>query len=783
MQVTRKCHIANIILSSLIALFLIGLPFNTDPCLVSADSTPDRTPTFSTTHGTATADELVAAMDISEELVISSSLARASSVHQPVLNFPLDTSSRKWYLSQGAKSSYSHYGSSAYALDFTDTVKEQDGTIVDLTGVEDVPILAAAGGEVVGVVWDKTGKAPVAAGDPGNYVKIYHGDGFTTSYCHLQYDSIPLSLHTIGAPVKSGQFLGYMGNTGSTTGGPTEGTHLHFAVKYKYLGDQASAILDKAMLAGRLITGYVEGQFYPDSADFSDKVGAHVLNTFDCFSSGFPISGNTYAVISTGNAADAPKPNTEGSLSTELDDLDSEQGNDLVQLSVTLEVPPGTQGWLVDWKFLSEEFPEWVGSQYNDAFLIETPFSKFQISGFATVEAPNNVALDPDGDLVCVNTVGVVGMSGWNAMGTTYDGATATLTAGAPVPAGAEIITIVFSVMDLGDSIYDTAVFLDNFRFINPIHVPMLDNTSFYAHIPPEQVQVVFSTSWEGSDVVMTLIDPFGGIIDRNTVAPDVVHDVGPDFETYTIFDPVSGDWLVDLYGADVPPEGEDVEFRLMFSTVPPINVPPVAEAGPDQKLCAIPPATTAMVTFDGSGSYDPDGDPLTYTWSWGNNTAHGMSPTVELPSGITTIILVVNDGKVDSLPDTLDVTVSIPATIDFDPDTLNLKGKGQFVTAYIELPPGHDVSQIDISSISLNATVPALTKPTKVGDYDRDGIPDLMVKFDRATVQALLTSGSQVEITITGEVAGIVFEGSDTIRVIDPSTVAIHLPVFFFMM
>ena len=767
MQVLRKCHTANIVLSFLIALFFIGLSFDTNPCLVWADSTPDRTPTFSATHGTATANELVGAMDIPAELVISSSLARASSVHQPVLNFPLDTSSRKWYCSQGAKSSYSHYGSSAYALDFTDKVKEEDGTISDLTGVENVTIYAAAGGEVVGFVWDKTGKAPVANKDPGNYVKINHGDGFTTSYYHLQYDSIPLSLRTLGAKVQSGQFLGYMGNTGSTDGGPTEGTHLHFAVKYKDLGDGASTILDKARLAGRLITSYVADEFYPDSADFSDKTGAHVLNAFDCPLSGFPISGFTFAVISTGNAADATKPNTESSLSTQLNGLNNEQGNDLVQLSVTLKVPPGTQGWFVDWKFLSEEYPEWVGSQYNDAFLIETPFSSFEISGFATIEGPYNVALDPDGNLVCVNTVGVVGMSAWKALGTTYDGATATLTAGAPVPAGAEIITIVFSVMDLGDSIYDTTVFLDNFRFIKPICVPPLDVTSFFAYVPPEQVQVVFATSWMGSDVIMTLVDPSGRIIDRNTTDPDVAHDVGPNFETYTISDPMSGDWLVDLYGAEVPPEGEDVEFVLMFSTVPPINLPPVAEAGPDQKLCAIPPATAAMVTLDGSGSYDPDGDPLTYTWSWGGNTAHGVNPTVELPLGTTTIILVVNDGKVDSLPDTLDVAVLIWATIDFDPDVLNLRSTDKYVTAYIELPPGFDVRQIDISSIRLNGTVPALAKPTQVGDYDKDGIPDLMVKFSRAAVKSLLTPGDQVEITITGEVVGIGFEGTDTIRVI----------------
>ncbi len=110
---------------------------------------------------------------------------------------------------------------------------------------------------------------------------------------------------------------------------------------------------------------------------------------------------------------------------------------------------------------------------------------------------------------------------------------------------------------------------------------------------------------------------------------------------------------------------------------------------------------------------------------------------------------------------------LALLATVDFDPDTLNLKSKGQVVTAYIELPKGYDVKQIDIASIRLNGSVPALTKPTQVGDYDKDGVPDLMVKFNGDAVRSKLTAGSQVIVTITGKVAGISFEGSDIIRVI----------------
>ena len=87
-------------------------------------------------------------------------------------------------------------------------------------------------------------------------------------------------------------------------------------------------------------------------------------------------------------------------------------------------------------------------------------------------------------------------------------------------------------------------------------------------------------------------------------------------------------------------------------------NHPPVAKAGPDQTVLVTAPLSTAEVTLDSSGSYDPDGDPLTYTWTWDGDTAHGVSPTVELPLEITTITLVVNDGEMDSEPDSVDITV-----------------------------------------------------------------------------------------------------------------------------
>lgn len=115
--------------------------------------------------------------------------------------------------------------------------------------------------------------------------------------------------------------------------------------------------------------------------------------------------------------------------------------------------------------------------------------------------------------------------------------------------------------------------------------------------------------------------------------------------------------------------------------------------------------------------------------------------------------------------------TEDVEAIIDIDPDTLNLKSKGKWVTCYIELPEDYDVSDIDTSTVKLNYEdfdeISAELHPTEVGDHDTDGIPDLMVKFDRQELIAILSVG-EAKLTITGEVNGSPFEGTDTINVID---------------
>lgn len=109
-------------------------------------------------------------------------------------------------------------------------------------------------------------------------------------------------------------------------------------------------------------------------------------------------------------------------------------------------------------------------------------------------------------------------------------------------------------------------------------------------------------------------------------------------------------------------------------------------------------------------------------------------------------------------------------AGLAIEPNVLNLKSEGMWITCHIELGETLDVGAIDVNTVLLNGQVPAELHPAAVGDGDEDGIPDLMVKFDRAAVQEIMEVGDEVILTVTGRLTnGISFEDSAMIRVIDP--------------
>ncbi len=108
-----------------------------------------------------------------------------------------------------------------------------------------------------------------------------------------------------------------------------------------------------------------------------------------------------------------------------------------------------------------------------------------------------------------------------------------------------------------------------------------------------------------------------------------------------------------------------------------------------------------------------------------------------------------------------------VQAVVDFDPDSFNMESRGRFVTVYVEFPGGENVEDIDVSTVKLNGELLALEKPTGLGDYDDDGIPDLMVKFDAEEAKGMLDLSNNSQIDITGNLNdGTAFYGFDVINV-----------------
>ena len=230
-----------------------------------------------------------------------------------------------------------------------------------------------------------------------------------------------------------------------------------------------------------------------------------------------PRQGPRLAMLSTGKALDgndsySPQSGTGFSFSSVAHPLYSPpkmgcgtaQANpsayDVAKLTLTLKVPQNAQGFSFDFAFFSSEYPEYVCTQYNDRFiallssqaLVPSTVAVGQCKS-ASSPATCNVSYDSQSQPVTINNAlfqvcdTFVGKNkfGLNISNTCaldagtlektgYDtkigalrigGATDWLTTKAPVKPG-ETATLELIVLDEGDDSYDSAVIVDNFKWI-----------------------------------------------------------------------------------------------------------------------------------------------------------------------------------------------------------------------------------------------------------------------------------------------------------------------------
>ena len=173
----------------------------------------------------------------------------------------------------------------------------------------------------------------------------------------------------------------------------------------------------------------------------------------------FPLRGSTFGVLSTGYAHSVTLPDDPGNpMYTVLDGLNNSDGHDMVQFRFQLRVPSQQQCAYIGFKFLTEEYPDFV-NLYHDTFTIEVGESTQYITN-NTVIAPNNIAFDTDGNPITVDS----SFQAYPNTQTMFNASTPTLFAQTPVTPGT-VETFIITIQDIADSWYDSAVFLDAFRW------------------------------------------------------------------------------------------------------------------------------------------------------------------------------------------------------------------------------------------------------------------------------------------------------------------------------
>jgi len=110
-----------------------------------------------------------------------------------------------------------------------------------------------------------------------------------------------------------------------------------------------------------------------------------------------------------------------------------------------------------------------------------------------------------------------------------------------------------------------------------------------------------------------------------------------------------------------------------------------------------------------------------------------------------------------------------IEVEIDIDPDTLNLKSQGKWMTVYAYIQPsqGYHATEINVNTILLDGQIPA-----DWGDVQEKNC--FMAKFNRTSLIDYLIGegrkgGDVVTLTVTGQFTdGMSFQGSDTINLVE---------------
>jgi hypothetical protein len=206
--------------------------------------------------------------------------------------------------------------------------------------------------------------------------------------------------------------------------------------------------------------------------------------------------------------------------------------------------------------------------------------------------------------------------------------------------------------------------------------------------------------------------------------------------------------------------DSQGIGFILNDDTV---NNRPVADAGPDQSVLV-----GELVTLDGSGSSDVDGDTIFFSWTFDAVPAGSTATLIDADrvdptftpdlAGDYVVQLIVDDSALSSLPDLVTITVNQapPSMITLTPTTAQINTRDSLNLTVTLDQPALAGGQV----ISLGASNSIVTVP-----------PTVTVPEDQTTVTFAAESGLDTgNVTVTA---------SDTTLTSDSSTIQVRLREF----
>ena len=183
-------------------------------------------------------------------------------------------------------------------------------------------------------------------------------------------------------------------------------------------------------------------------------------------------------------------------------------------------------------------------------------------------------------------------------------------------------------------------------------------------------------------------------------------------------------------------------------------NQPPVADAGPDQTV----DSEQAGVSLDGSGSTDPDGDPITYSWTQTSGPAVSLSgantatPSFDAPVGPATLEFELEVCDAEPLCDTDTVVVNVNEPVVEAPTIPELIESVEG----LELPRGLENSLVKkLENAQKNLDKGDLDEACeKLGSFIDQVAAQSGKKIDPADAEALIADAEAIRFSIGCEVS-----------------------------